>query len=134
MAVLPESLLAENGGIIEGAHMFPGVSEPDVLARLRGYLDEGYTYAVVVGSEDAAATAWAYYKALTAVVTRMASRPSTLGVIGEGYRAYTSEQIRTLQNQAATWLATFESYAEPETEADVLDSYPVHFSDRRIDA
>lgn len=99
--VAPEDLIAPRG-LVE-LFMFPGEDRDQVGVRLGAYIDEA------VGKQttavDAATTAWAYYRAFTAVVLRLSTLAEQVDAADEHSHRYGSKQADRLREMAAEQLA-----------------------------
>lgn len=119
------SLLAP-GGEIE-PEFFPEEDLDKVTERLDAYLTEGYAKAAALSAgtdRENAATAWAYYRAYSAIYRRLLAAPSTWSLADEGSASYTQKQIESFQSLAAAKLEEFEVWV-PVTAPSVASALPL---------
>jgi hypothetical protein len=92
----PSDLLEPQGPI--SPTFFPNESESALAERLQAYLDDGAQRAVAGGlaADDRAVLAWGEYRALNAVVLRLATESASVTIQDQGSRTRTVEQLRTI--------------------------------------
>lgn len=101
----PTQLIAPEGEI-EPA-MFPGDSPTALADRVQAYITAGTDKAtadgVAAGDLDAAARAWAYYRAFRAVFVRLSASPSSVSLANQGGSSRTTSQISEFAALAEGW-------------------------------
>jgi hypothetical protein len=104
MSVDAEKLKAINGGEIE-EYWFP---DGDASTRLKAYVDDGVARAASLpeDDQDAAVTAWAFFRAYQAIVLNRSASPSDVK-LDSGKTAYrfTPEQIADIKERRDYWQA-----------------------------
>lgn len=109
MAVLPADITSPKGEL-DRTVLFPGESSADFTAQLQAYIDQGSLKAADLtdpDEQDAAVTAWAYYRAYDAVATRMIASRSSMSLPDQGSVSTTAAQIGLMAEKAAAKLAEY---------------------------
>lgn len=60
--------------------------------------------------QNAAAAAWVYHRAYTAVALRIGNTPTTDGSFGDRSTTWSGDRVGFFQTKAKEWLATFTGY------------------------
>lgn len=119
MAVLPDDLLQPKGDL--DLALFTGLTASDVSDALEAYLTDAAGRIAQAGvpaaDVDAAARAWAYYRAYTRIGQRLLAMARTATIEGQGTRRHEQEQADGFLAIADRWLAQYESLIPPAAAA-----------------
>lgn len=122
MAVSPSAFIDPVGTLTTS--LFPGDDQNALTARVTAYIAAAATDARVMaivgagGSSDAATTAYAYWRAYSAVVQRMNTEPLSvrLNDPDKGSHAYSAAQIGQMQQLADSFNQQLDAMLPPDDE------------------
>lgn len=103
MAITADKVIAPIGEI-DRLIMFPDEGTEAFGTRIVAYVDDANQRAP---DNDEAALAWVYYRAFSAVATRMLTQPASAELAEGGSYNYMMTQLSHVQNRAEYWRQQF---------------------------
>ena len=109
MTVTNADLIAPGGLLM--AEMFP-VNGATLSTWVDGWIAKATTAAATVDAsdQDAAITAWVYWRGFNQAANELASRPTSVKS-GDQSATWAGSQIQRLEGYAGQWKAEFDAYA-----------------------